>query len=284
MNKETLKDMFLPGLLFGIFIYIFYPVWQNLITVWGNSDDYSHGFFIVPISLYIIWTKKNVMKETPLKPSWYGFFLMIFSLVFYILSQYGSIITLAPISMLLFIIGIIIFLFGFGMLKVIGFPLFFLFLMIPVPGQIYSAVTIPLQLFVTKTTVEMARLLSIPILREGNVIHLANTTLQVVNACSGLRSMISLFALCTIFGYFTLQTNIFKIILCASSIFAAIIVNIFRVLIMVLAHHYYSYDLAHGEIHTVFGIVVFTLALAIVYLTQLFLSFGEKRFDFNKQK
>ena len=162
--------------------------------------------------------------------------------------------------------------------------MFFLFLMITVPGQIYSAVTIPLQLFVTKTTVEMARLLSIPILREGNVIHLANTTLQVVNACSGLRSMISLFALCTIFGYFTLQTNIFKIILCASSIFAAIIVNIFRVLIMVLAHHYYSYDLAHGEIHTVFGIVVFTLALAIVYLTQLFLSFGEKRFDFNKQK
>jgi len=261
-----------------MFVIVFFPVWQSLISVWSSSEDYSHGFFIVPISLYIIWMKNRELMVLNPAPSWVGFVLMLVSLLLYVVAQYGSILTLAPIAMVSFIISSVIFLYGFKFFYAILFPLCFLFLMIPIPSQIYSAATIPLQFFVTTATVEMSRLIGIPILREGNVIHLADTTMQVVAACSGLRSITSLFTLCAVFGYLTLRSNFFRIILCCSSVVAAILVNIFRVFGMILAHNYFQYDLTHGIVHTFFGITIFGLALAIVYFFQSILLFGEKRF------
>jgi exosortase len=137
--------------------------------------------------------------------------------------------------------------------------------MIPVPAQIYSAATIPLQLLVTRSSVALARLLDIPILREGNLIHLPGHTLQVVQACSGLRSMISLVTLGTVLGYFTLSSNLLRSLLLLCGIPAAILVNIVRVVIMILAYHYLGLDLAEGAVHTVFGTLIFLLALALLF-------------------
>ena len=277
-NKRNSWNYILLGTILITFVLVFLPVWGWLINIWSNSDDYSHGFFILPISLYIIWMKKDELADIETNPSLIGLALMIISLLLYILGQYGSILTLSPITMIFFIISCIVYLYGFTMVQALIFPLFFLFLMIPIPTQIYSALTIPLQLFVTQITVELARCFSIPILREGNVIQLADTTLQVVNACSGLRSIISLFALCTIFGYFTLKSNILRVILCSSCVFIAIFINIIRVLSMVLSHHYFHYDLTHGPLHTAFGVFIFCFSLIAVYIIQLLLSYGEKQF------
>jgi exosortase len=163
------------------------------------------------------------------------------------------------------------------MLKELIFPIFFMLFMIPIPSQIYSALTIPLQLFVSKTSVTVAQFFQIPIYREGNVIHLPDYTMQVVQACSGLRSMISLLTLSIIFSYLTLSSNKLRSILFISGIPIAIFVNVIRVLLTILMYYYYGLNLAEGSIHTAFGIFIFFLALILLFGMKGLLSIWEKK-------
>lgn len=150
------------------------------------------------------------------------------------------------------------------MLKELLFPLAFLLFMIPFPSQIYSQLTIPLQLFVTKVSVWFTANLGIPIYREGNVIHLPDRTMHVVHACSGLRSMLSILPLGAVLAYFTIKSNPLRYILFVSGIPTAIVVNIIRVVLLVMAYYYFNVDLTAGTTHTIFGIFVFLLALIIL--------------------
>ena len=251
-------------LLLGSFIVAFFPVWKGLIKAWYNSEEQSHGFFIIPSSLFILWQKKDSLSQIPIQPSKWGLVLIIFSLFLYLFAHFAEIITVASFSVVLLLPGVVIYLYGYPMLREILFPLCFLLFMIPIPAQIYSALTIPLQLFVSKVSVGITRLFSIPVYRTGNVIHLPDSTLQVVQACSGLRSMMSLLALSAMFGYFTLRSNLLRSILFISGIPVAIIVNIFRIVLIVLAFYYFNYDLVQGTVRTVFGMGIFVLSLIII--------------------
>jgi exosortase len=174
--------------------------------------------------------------------------------------------------MLFVIAGIIIYFFGFSVLKEMLFPLFLLVFMIPIPSQIYSSLTIPLQLFVSKCSAWIAGLFGIPIHREGNIIHIPDQVLQVVQACSGLRSMISLLTLSAVFGYFTLKSNLLRTILFFIAVPVSIVVNIVRVLIMIIEEHYFKYGLTEGGGHTLFGLAIFALALILIALCKGVLS------------
>lgn len=246
-NQINRINIALTILLLGSFIVAFFPVWQGLIKAWYTSENHSHGFFIIPSSLFILWQKKDELSQIPIQPSKWGLVLFIFSLFLYIFAYLAEINTVASFSMLLLLPGVVIYLYGYPMLREILFPLCFLLFMIPVPAQIYSALTIPLQLFVSKVSVGITQLFSIPVYHTGNVIHLPDRTLQVVQACSGLRSMMSLLALSAMFGYFTLRSNLLRSILFVSGIPTAIIVNIFRIVLIVLAFYYFNYDLVQQE-------------------------------------
>ena len=274
--STNLPALLLPALLFATFILAYYPVWKRLVLTWYNSDDYSHGFFIIPLCLYIIWRKKEVLAEIPIKPSLWGLAIVIFSLLLYLFALLAEIMTLTSFSMVLLLAGVVIFFYGFLMVKELLFPLVLLLFMIPVPAQIYSKLTIPLQLFVSKASVGISNLLGLPIYREGNVIHLPDRTLQVVQACSGLRSMISLLTLSAIFAYLTLKSNLLRTILFFSGIPAAILVNIIRVLLLVFAFHYLNFDLTTGTIHTVFGMIIFILALIVIFIMKAILSIWDR--------
>jgi exosortase A len=271
-----LPALLLLALLFATFILAYFPVWKRLVLTWYTSDDYSHGFFIVPICIYILWRKKNVLAKIPTKPSLWGLALVIFSLLLYLFAYFAEIVTMASFSMVLLLAGLVIYVYGFLMFKELIFELFLLLFMIPVPAQIYSKLTIPLQLFVSKVSVDISSLLGLPIYREGNVIHLPGQTLQVVQACSGLRSMISLLTLSAIFAYLTLKSNVLRTVLFFSGIPAAILVNIIRVLLMVLAFYYFNYDLTKGTTHTVFGMIIFILALIFIAIIKGVLSIWDK--------
>ena len=259
-----------------VFFIVFSPVLGRLISTWSNSEDYSHGFFIIPISIYLIWMKKDRILEAPKNNQRIGFFIFLFGLLIYIGASYAYIITLASMAMLITFYGMILYLYGFQIFRLILFPLCFLVLMIPVPAQIYSSLTIPLQLFVSKTSTDLTMLLNVPIFRQGNVIQLPEQTLEVVQACSGLRSVASLLAVSAIFGYLRVNSNYLRTIIVFSSIPIAIIVNIFRVLIMILASYYFQYDLSKGTIHTFFGMMIFGLALAILFSLGKGLSFWDR--------
>jgi len=275
-KTDNLPTLLLTIFLFGTFILAFFPVWKRLLLTWNSSDQYSHGFFIIPITLYIIWRKKDVLGRTPIIPSCWGMALVVFSLLLYLFAYFAEISTIASFSIVLLLAGVIIYLYGFLIFKELLFPLVFLLFMIPIPSQIYSSLTIPLQLFVSKVSVWIASTIGIPIYREGNVIYLPDRTMQIVQACSGLRSMISLLMLSAIIGYLTLKSNILRFVLFLSGIPVAIFVNIIRVCLMVFAFHYFNYDLTKDSVHTVFGVTIFCIALIIIALSKGVLSIWDK--------
>lgn len=249
----------------GGFLFAFSPVLTGLWKVWSSSDDSSHGFFIIPIALYICWQKKQVLGQISTKYSWLGFFGFVIALLLYIGSEYAGIETITSVSMIFCLVGLILFLFGWEVLKELAFPLFFLVFMVPVPGQIFSSLTMPLQLIVSKLSVSLASSFGLAILREGNVIYLPDQVLEVVQACSGLRSLMSLLTLSLVMGYLTLKKNIFRVTLFVSALPIAIFVNIVRVFIMIVASYFFQYNLAADSVHTIYGIIIFFFALAIIF-------------------
>ena len=266
----------LGSILLACFLFAFFPTLKNLISVWSNSDEFSHGFFILPICLYLVWRKRHTIKNTPVQPTYWGLGLVLASLLLYLIAHFANILTLSSISTVLLVQGVIIYLWGLLIFKELTFPLFFLFFMIPVPSQIYSYLTIPLQLFVSQISAGLAQLVSIPLYREGNVISLPDFTFHVVRACSGLRSMLSIMCLAAIFGYLTLRSNVLRGILLISGIPVAVFVNIIRVFLMIAIYYFFNYDLSHGSVHTLFGMIIFFIALFAVSVTRGVLSIWDK--------
>jgi len=256
--------MILLAALLGSFILAFFPVWKKLIEAWSGSEEYSHGFFIVPLCVYIVWREKEALAGVPLKPSNWGLGLAVFSLLLYLFAHLAEIATLASLSMVLFASAAVIYFFGFRMLWELSFPISMLLFMIPVPAQVYAELTVPLQLFVSKVSVWVAATTGIPVYREGNVINLPVRTLQVVQACSGLRSMISLLTLSAVFGYLTLKSNSFRTLLLIAGVPISVLVNVVRVIVLIFVSYYFGYDLTVGSVHTLFGLVIFALALLLL--------------------
>jgi exosortase A len=262
--------------LFASFLAVYYPVLSGLYKVWDSSDDYSHGFLIIPVSLYILWQNRTTLSAQKIEGNWFGLLLAVFALFMFLFGKFGAIFTLSSVSMVVFIWGAVIFLLGFKTFQICSFPLVFLLFMIPVPAQIYAALTSPLQFIVTKVTVGMASMMGIAIYREGNVIHLADMVFEVVQACSGLRSIMTMLTLGAIFGYFSLRSMPLRLILMTAGIPIAIAINIFRVFSMVVSYNYFKLDLTQGTPHTVLGLLVFVLGFVLFLVLQKGLAKCEK--------
>jgi len=259
------------------FFLAYFPVWKRLVATWLSSEEYSHGFFMVPACAYIVWKQRAALAHVPLRPSNLGLALSLFFLVAYLVADFAEILTLSSLSMVFFLAGAIACLYGFPMLRALKFPLFLLLFMIPVPAQIQSELTIVLQLFVTKASVWVSALIGVPVYREGNVIHLPGHTLQVVQACSGLRSLFPLMALAALFGYLSLKSNVLRAILLFAAAPTAVVVNIVRVFTLIIAFYYYEVDLSDGSIHTLLGTLVFILGVLILAAVKVLLDRFDKK-------
>lgn len=268
-----LNNKLLP-LLFVSFFIAYYPVWKNLASVWANNENYSHGFAIVPLSLFILWRQRSELTNAAEANTGQrkGLLFAIFALIIYILALAGGIQTLSSLSMIFFLAGTILYLWGSQVLRMTAFPLMLLALMIPVPSQLLAAMTIPLQLLVTEIAGALAGSIGIPIYIQGNLIHLPNQIFEVVEACSGLRSIMTLITLGAFMGYFTLNTNWQRVLLIVSALPIAIIVNSGRVLAMVVFSFYFNIDLLQGKPHTFFGMGIFFISLLLFISVQKILT------------
>ena len=251
-----------------LFIGAYFPVLKGLAQAWYGSEDYSHGFFIIPISMYVAWRSRDALAKVEVRGSGFGLILVILFLTIYLVSYSAEIKTLESSSMIFSLTGLVWYLLGPGYVRALAFPLILLFFMIPVPAQVFSSLTIPLQLLVSKISIEVARLMGISVLREGNVIHLPRQTLEVVQACSGLRSLMSLLTLSTVFGYLTLNSNLLRGALVLTAVPVAILVNIVRVTVIILALYFFNFDLVSGSLHTLTGVCIFLLSLIIIMATR----------------
>jgi len=262
--------------LVSLYVVAFYPVWKELIIAWMVSDEYSHGVLILPISGYLTWRKRTRLTKIPVSSSWSTFGLVAISLIIYFFGKYAEIKTVAWLSLVLFIFGAVIFLFGLDIAKELIFPLIFLFFMIPIPAQIYSQITLPLQLLVTKSSVWFISALGFSVYSEGNMIHLADRSLEVAQACSGLRSMISILPMTALLGYLTLQSNLLRLILLISGIPVAILINVVRIIVLIFALEFLKVDLTRGGGHTVFGMILFGISLLLILFARGVLKLWDK--------
>jgi len=238
----------------------------TLIYDWSNDANFSHGFLIPFVAVYMVWYKKEILKTIVIKSSPAGLAVIIFGMLCYLAGTIGAELFVMRSSMLITISGMVIYLFGFEMFKAVLIPILYLIIMIPIPAIIWNKIAFPLQLFAAKLSSEMVSFLGIPVLREGNILHLANTSLEVVDACSGIRSLTSLLALSGAFAFIAPLKNLKKWILFFSAIPIAVVVNIVRLTITALMATHMGAEAAQGFLHDMSGFLVFGAALALVYL------------------
>ena len=247
------------------FLLAYYNVLGKLLHDWANDDNYSHGFLIVPLALYLAWERRHKFLETPANPSLFGLVVVAGSLFVLVAGILGSELFLTRISIVGTVAGAILFLAGWARLRVLSFPVAFLILMIPLPAIIFNKIAFPLQLLASNVGEYTIRSLEIPILREGNVLILANATLEVAEACSGIRSLVSLFTLGLVFGYFVDRRAWVRAIIALSAIPVAILANGLRVASAGVAAHNFGSAGVEGLFHEFSGWVVFVLAFLMMF-------------------
>lgn len=252
-------------LLFSSLFFLYYPILLKLAIDWKNDENYSHGPLLLLFSLYLIWSKREELSKTPLKTSPIGIIFVCIGLALLILGWIAGELFTQRVSFLIVLYGSLIFVFGWPIARKLAFPVWILILSIPIPYVIYNSLTFPLKLFATKMATYLLQLVGISVYRDGNIIVLPNTVLQVVDACSGIRSLISLLAICSILAYFV--SGFFrKAIIILSAIPIAISVNILRIFITGILSYKVGKSAAEGFFHTFSGLLVFGISLVLIFL------------------
>ena len=243
---------------------LYSAVAPRLVHQWASDDDYTHGFLILPLALYFVWDGRERLKGLSVKPSLWGAGLLAFGLVMLVVGSVGAELFLQRSSFVVVLAGLVWMLLGTAFLRELAFPLAFLVFMIPLPAIVMNAVAFPLQLFAAQTATFCMQAAGIPVLREGNVITLASTTLEVAEACSGIRSLQALLALGAVYGYFTQKAAWKKWALVLLSVPIAIAANAFRVAGTGFLAHYWGGEMAQGFYHGFAGWIVFVVAFALL--------------------
>jgi len=254
------------GIIVACLVLLYFRVLQGLISDWIHMPDFSHGFLIPIVSFYFVYEKRKQLSALSPSTAWTGFGLIVFGILLFLLGNLATEYFTMRFSMLVVLGGIILFLLGREFYKTFLFPLVFLIFMIPIPSVLMDRITFPMQLFASKVAAKSLYLIGIPALREGNVILLANTSLEVAEACSGIRSLISLLALSVVFAYFSQKTTLKRVLLVLSTFPIAIIANAARVTgTGVLAHHYGD-KVAQGFFHGFSGWILFVVAFVCLFV------------------
>jgi exosortase len=263
MNK---KHMALAGMLLVSFAVLYRNVILKLVNDWSIDENYSHGFLVAPIALYFVWERRQQILSIPVQPSLFGLAAVLVSMGLLVAGVLGAEIFTTEISMLGVIAGSVLFLGGWGHLRTLFFPIAFLLLMVPLPAIIFNQITFPLQLLASRFGESVLVMSQIPVLREGNIIHLANTSLEVAEACSGIRSLITLLTLGIVYGYFMDSRGWVRTALAVTTIPVAIIANGLRVAGTGVAAYHYGPEVADGFFHTFSGWLVFVSAFLMLFI------------------
>lgn len=247
-------------------LWLYGPTLLHLVGQWWHDPNFSHGFFVPLFSAFVIWQERHRLTEISLQPSWSGLGIMVLALLVLVVGQMGAEIFLARFSMLLLLAGLIILFLGWSFLRALFFPLAFLVLMVPIPSIVFNQITFPLQLLASRVAAGLLALLGVPVLREGNVIILPSMPLEVADACSGIRSLMSLGTLAIIYGYLMDRRIIVRVVLAVASVPIAVAANSLRIVGTGLLVQYWDPEKAEGFFHAGWGWIIFVISLAALYL------------------
>lgn len=266
----------------GVLLLVCYlPLLAALVNQWNTDADMGHGFFVPVIAGYIAWQKRDEIRELPARPNWWGLAIVLWGAIQLFIATLGAELFLARTAFVFSVIGCVLLLGGTAYLRIFAFPLFLLFFMVPIPAIIYNQITFPLQLIASSAAENAISLLQIPVIREGNVLELAEQKLNVVEACSGIRSLLTLTFLSLVYGYFLEKRTWLRVGLFFSTIPIAIVANAGRVTLTgILAN--IKPELAEGLFHEAQGWVIFMVALVILIALHQAVLVVARRFEKEK--
>jgi len=257
----------------ALLLFSYAPVLWRLVQQWDSDPDMGHGFFVPIVAGYIVWQKRRELLMLTPSPNWWGLAIVLYGALQLYIATLGAELFLARTAFVISVIGIVLLLGGTAYVRLLAFPLFLLFFMIPIPTVVYNSITFPLQILASRVSTEALNVMQIPVLREGNVLELAQQKLSVVEACSGIRSLLSLTFLSLVYGYFFESKIWMRVVLFLSTIPIAIIANASRVTLTGVLTEYKP-ELAEGFFHTASGWVIFMVALVILIALHQILNGG----------
>jgi EpsI family protein len=272
-DNSTNQQMNIPtiywkvGILIAVSVFVYYPVILTMIREWSERDDYSHGFLIPFISLYFVWHKRHELRHIPIEPNIIcGLILIIIGSLMLLTGYIGSVIMVQQISVLIVIPGIVLTLLGTNYLKALILPLAYLIFMIPtILDLVIGNIHWPFQLFGATVAEKLLNILNIPVFREVNSLQLPNITLEVANACSGVRYLISIVAISIPLAFFTQRKNSQRLLLIVSAIIIGILINPLRIALIGMWIYYTGKDV-HGPSHIFQGFFVSQVGFVFLFI------------------
>jgi exosortase len=254
------------AVLASLFLWLYGRTLAHLVVQWWQDPDFSHGFLVPFFFGFMIWRERERLRRIVVKPSWLGLLLIALALCVLVVGQLGAELFLARLSLLLLVAGLIALFLGWNFLWALSFPLAFLLLMIPLPAIIFNQITFPLQLLASRVVAATLPLFSVPVLREGNVLKLPGIELEVAEACSGIRSLMSLVTLAVIYGYLTQRRVAVRWLLALGAVPISVAANSVRIIGTGLLAQYWGADKAKGFFHIFSGWLIFVVSLLMLYL------------------
>jgi exosortase len=237
--------------------WLYASILARLFMQWIHDPNFSHGIFVPLFALFVLWQDRKKLLTIASAPSWSGLSLVVLSLLVLVLGVLGAEIFLARVSLLILLAGVIILFQGWRFFRAILFPWAFLIL----------------QLLASRLATGLLRLVGVPVLRQGNMIVLAAMPLDVAEACSGIRSLLTLITLAIIYGYLMETRKWVRVVLALSAVPIAVTANSFRVFGTGLLVQYWDPDKAEGFFHTFEGWLIFVVALIMLFAVHRVISF-----------
>lgn len=263
--------------LLPLIAWLYAGVIPHLVSDWWNDPNFSHGFLVPVFAIFLVWQDRKRLSELPVRPAWLGLGLMAGAMLILVVGTLGAELFLSRSSLIFLIAGMIVYFLGWRFLRALLFPVGFLFLMVPIPAILFNQITIPLQFLASGMASGLVAELGVPVLRQGNIIQLPGMTLEVAEACSGIRSLMSLTTVAVIYAYFLESKWGPRLLLSVSAVPIAVIANGLRVTGTALLAYYWNKEAAEGFFHNFSGWLIFVLSLIMLFALQGLMGWVRRR-------
>jgi exosortase len=251
---------------FGLLLAVCYwPVIGNITHQWSSDEDMGHGYFVPLIAGYIVWERKDELFAQPFHRDWLGLALLAAGALLALVGSLGAEIFMQRVALMISLYGVVLYFMGRAAVRIILFPLLLLVFMLPIPGIVYKSITFPLQLLASRLAETGLELLGYMVLREGNILELAGQQLSVVEACSGVRALLSLSFFSLAYSYFFSPEVWIRWAMLAATVPIAVAANASRIIVTGIVGEY-SQEMAQGFFHGMSGWVIFVVAIALLVL------------------
>jgi exosortase len=252
------------SILLALLWLLYAHIVANLAQQWFEDPNYSHGFFVPICALLLVWINRKSWMGMALEPSVFGLFFVVAAMSLLVVGTLGAELFLPRASLVVLLGGLVVYFAGWPMLRAVLGPWLVLFLMIPLPVILFNEFAFPLQVLASRSACSLLDLLQVPVLREGNIIILPSMSLDVVEACSGLRSLMSLITVATLYGLFFERRVWMRCLLALVAIPVAVFANALRIVFSALLAQYVNHQLAEGFFHAFSGLLLFLLSFGVL--------------------